>query len=74
MALGFVIVRMVYTLLAHVHGLGLLGALAIWMWGMGAISLTIYKRLAPKVTMGAPAAPMTQPLPPNTTIGGPLPA
>jgi predicted anti-sigma-YlaC factor YlaD/cytoskeletal protein CcmA (bactofilin family) len=74
MALGFVIVRIVYTLMAQVHVLGLLGALAIWMWGMGAISLTIYKRLAPRVAMGAPVAPMTQPLPPNTTIGGPLPA
>lgn len=72
MALGFVIVRIVYTFVAQVHVLGLLAALGIWMWGMGAISLAIYKRLAPKV-MGVPAAPMTQPLPPNTTIG-PLPA
>ncbi len=49
MALGFVIVRIVYTPLAQVHVLGLLAALGIWMWGMGAISLALYQRLQPVI-------------------------
>ena len=71
MALGFVIVRIVYTPLAHLHVVGLLVALGIWMWGMGAISLALYRRFQPVIGPGAPAVP---PMPPNTTVGGPLPA
>ncbi len=74
MALGFVIVRIVYTFMEQVHVLALLGALGIWMWGMGAISLVIYRRLQPTIAPGVPSAPFTPPLPPNTTVGGPLPA
>jgi len=54
--------------------LALLGALGIWMWGMGAISLVIYRRLQPTIAPGVPSAPFAPPLPPNTTVGGPLPA
>jgi cytoskeletal protein CcmA (bactofilin family) len=71
MALGFVLVRIVYTFLAQVHVLGLLGALGIWMWGMGAISLALYKRFQPVIAAGMPSSP---PLPPNTTVGGVQPA
>jgi cytoskeletal protein CcmA (bactofilin family)/predicted anti-sigma-YlaC factor YlaD len=74
MALGFVIVRIVYTPLAQVHVLGLLAALGIWMWGMGAISLALYKRLQPVIAPNVPSAPYTPPMPPNTTVGGALPA
>ncbi len=74
MALGFVIVRIVYTFMQQVHALALLGALAIWMWGMGAISLAIYRRFQPVLAAGAPSAPSVQPRPPNTTVGGVLPA
>ncbi len=74
MALGFVIVRIVYTPLAHVHVVGLLAGLGIWMWGMGAISLALYRRLQPVIAPNVPSAPYTPPMPPNTTVGGPLPA
>jgi cytoskeletal protein CcmA (bactofilin family) len=59
MAMGFVLVRVVYTPLAHVHIIGFLVGLGIWMWGMGAISLALYNRLQPKVSsssMGVPVA------------------
>jgi cytoskeletal protein CcmA (bactofilin family) len=71
MAMGFVLVRIVYTFLAQVHVLALLGALGIWMWGMGAISLALYRRLQPVIAPGMPSPP---PLPPNTTVGGVQPA
>jgi cytoskeletal protein CcmA (bactofilin family) len=75
MALGFVLVRVIYTGLEQVHAIGLLAALAIWMWGMGAISLAIYQRLQPTIAAGAPSGPyMPPPLPPNTTVGGMQPA
>jgi cytoskeletal protein CcmA (bactofilin family) len=74
MALGFVLVRIAYTFLAHVHVLGLLGALGIWMWGMGAVSLALYRRFQPVIAPGSPAGPFTPPLPPNTTVGGVQPA
>ena len=67
MALGFVIVRVVYTPLAQLHVLGPLVGLGIWVWGMGAISLALYRRFDPLIPGGA-AGPMA-PLPPNTTIG-----
>ena len=73
MALGFVIVRIVYTPLARVHVLGFLAGLGILIWGMGAISLALYKRLAPASSPSMPSAP-TSPLPVNTTIGGVQPA
>jgi cytoskeletal protein CcmA (bactofilin family) len=59
MAAGFVIVRIVYTPIAPLHIVGFLVALGIWMWGIGAISLVLYKRLQPKVSsssMGVPVA------------------
>jgi cytoskeletal protein CcmA (bactofilin family) len=60
MAAGFVIVRIVYTPIAPLHVIGFLVALGIWMWGIGAISLALYKRLQPKVSsassMGVPVA------------------
>ena len=70
MALGFVIVRIVYTPLAQVHVVGMLAALGIWMWGMGAISLALYKRLQPVIAPNLPGAPNAPPMPPNTTVGG----
>jgi cytoskeletal protein CcmA (bactofilin family) len=73
MALGFVIVRIVYTGLELSHVVGLLAGLAIWMWGMGSISLAVYRRLPPSVTANV-SGPYTPPLPPNTTVGGIQPA
>jgi cytoskeletal protein CcmA (bactofilin family) len=75
MAMGFVLVRLVYTGLEQVHVIGLLAGLAIWMWGMGAISLALYRRLQPVIAASAPSGPyMPPPLPPNTTVGGIQPA
>jgi cytoskeletal protein CcmA (bactofilin family) len=48
---------------------------AVVLWGMGAISLAIYKRVHPAAaSLLAPAAAVPpSSLPPNTTIGTPLP-
>jgi cytoskeletal protein CcmA (bactofilin family) len=59
MAAGFAMVRIVYTPISPLHVIGALVGLGIWMWGIGAISLALYKRLQPKVTgstMGVPVA------------------
>jgi len=59
MAAGFVIVRIVYTPIAPLHVIGVLVALGIWWWGIGAIALALYRRLQPKVSsssMGVPVA------------------
>jgi cytoskeletal protein CcmA (bactofilin family) len=75
MAMGFVIVRIVYTPLEHVHVLGSLVGLGIVIWGSGAISLALYKRFQPSMAPNLPSAPIAQPpLPPNTTVGGAQPA
>jgi hypothetical protein len=74
MALGFVLVRLIYTGLEQVHVIGLLAGLGILMWGMGAISLALYRRLQPTIAGGAPSGPYAPPLPPNTTVGGIQPA
>ena len=74
MALGFVLVRLIYTGLEQTHVLGLLGALGIWMWGMGAISLALYRKLQPTIAGGVASGPYAPPLPPNTTVGGIQPA
>jgi cytoskeletal protein CcmA (bactofilin family) len=57
MAAGFTLVRIVYTPLAHLHVIGILAGLGIWMWGMGAIALALYGRVQPKVSPSAMAAP-----------------
>ncbi|HEY8714839.1 MAG TPA: hypothetical protein VIM00_05625, partial [Candidatus Acidoferrum sp.] len=48
---------------------------AVILWGMGAISLALYRRFHPTgLAPAAPVAPMAPPpLPPNTTIGTPQP-
>jgi len=74
MALGFVLVRLIYTGLEQVHVIGLLAGLAIWMWGMGSIALAIYRRLQPVVSGSGPSGPYAPPMPPNTTVGGIQPA
>src|SRR5258708_16717150 len=68
MALGFVLVRLIYTGLEQVHVIGLLAGLAIWMWGMGAISLSLYRSFPPTIAGGTESKPFTPPLPPKTTL------
>jgi hypothetical protein len=49
---------------------------AVLLWGMGAISLAIYRHFTPARTATVPVSPAMPPssLPPNTTIGSPQPA
>ncbi len=74
MAMGFVLVRIVYTPLAHLHVIGFLVGLGIWMWGMGAISLALYNRFSPTLSSGAAGSVPPVSLPPYTTVGGIQPA
>ena len=70
MAVGLIIVR-VATVIPVIGGWIKFGAM---LWGLGAISLALYNRFQPTLTSGAPSAPYTPPLPPNTTVGGMQPA
>ncbi|HEX4537045.1 MAG TPA: hypothetical protein VH140_08870 [Candidatus Acidoferrum sp.] len=49
---------------------------AVLLWGMGAISLAIYRHFTPPHTATVPVSPAMPPssMPPNTTIGSPQPA
>ncbi len=69
MAVGLVIVRLCTTI-PHVGGWVKFAAI---LWGIGAISLALYRRFQPVIAPGAPSAPYTPPIPPNTTVGGALP-
>lgn len=70
MAVGFVVLRLC-TMIPHVGPWVKYGAA---FWGIGAISLVVYRRLQPIIAPNVPSAPYTPPMPPNTTVGGPLPA
>jgi cytoskeletal protein CcmA (bactofilin family) len=67
MAVGFVVLRL-FTMIPHVGPWVKYGTA---FWGIGAISLAVYRRLQPVIAPGMPSAP---PLPPNTTVGGVQPA
>ena len=67
MAVGFVVLRLC-TMIPHVGFWVKYGAA---FWGIGAISLAVYRRLQPVIAPGMPSPP---PLPPNTTVGGVQPA
>lgn len=69
MAVGVVIVR-VSTTIPDVGGWVKFVAI---LWGIGAISLALFRRFQPLPATGV-TVPGTQPLPPTTTVGGPLPA
>jgi cytoskeletal protein CcmA (bactofilin family) len=70
MTVGLVILRMCTTI-PHVGGWVKFAAI---LWGIGAISLAVYRRFQPVIAANMPSAPYTPPIPPNTTVGGPLPA
>jgi cytoskeletal protein CcmA (bactofilin family) len=70
MVVGVILVR-VAEMIPHLGGWV---KLAVLLWGMGAISLAIYRRFSPATGPVVPASPATPPLPPNTTIGSPQPA
>jgi len=68
MAVGIVVVRIVTTL----PWVGGWAKLAVLLWGMGAISLALYRRFQPSVAPSIPSVPIGPigtPLPPTTTVG-----
>jgi len=70
MTVGVVIVRLCTTI-PHVGGWVKFAAI---LWGIGAISLAVYRRFQPVIAPNMPSAPYTPPIPSNTTVSGPLPA
>ncbi|MGB2675765.1 MAG: hypothetical protein WAN12_01605 [Candidatus Acidiferrum sp.] len=69
MALGVLLVRLVTS----IPFIGFWASLAVVLWGMGGISLAVYRRLQPVIAPNIPSvptAPLGNPLPPNTTVGG----
>jgi cytoskeletal protein CcmA (bactofilin family) len=67
MALG-VLVVVVVTGLPHLGGWIMFG---IWIWGMGAIALALYRKLQPLIAPNIPSmpsGPIGTPLPPTTTV------
>jgi hypothetical protein len=69
MAVGIAIVRLATTI-PELGGWIKFGTI---LWGVGAISLAIYRRFQPSISAGSPVG-IASPLPPNTTIGGAQPA
>jgi cytoskeletal protein CcmA (bactofilin family) len=66
---GIVVVRV----LTSVPFVGFWVWVIVTLWGMGAISLALYRRLQPALAPNIPSAPpppLASPLPPNTTVGG----
>jgi cytoskeletal protein CcmA (bactofilin family) len=66
---GIAVVRVLTSLPFVGHWAGFI----VGLWGMGAISLALYRRLQPALAPNIPSAPMPplgSPLPPNTTVGG----
>ena len=60
-------------IITSVPVIGFWAGLAVTLWGMGAISLALYRRLQPTIAPNIPPVPvpsMSTPLPPNTTVGG----
>jgi hypothetical protein len=70
MAVGVVIVRL-FTIVPHVGWVFKYGAA---FWGIGAISLVVYRRFQPVIAPSVPSAPYSPAMPPNTTVGGVVPA
>jgi hypothetical protein len=70
MAVGVVIVRLCTT----IPGVGGWVKFVAVLWGIGAISLAVFRRFQPLPVTGVTVPPGAQPLPPNPTVGGPLPA
>jgi len=66
MAIGLIIIRLAGSI-PHFGGWIKFGVI---IWGIGAISLTAYRRLQPTIAPGISSPP----LPPTTTVGGVQPA
>ncbi len=62
----------ILTVVTHIPWVGGWAKLAMLLWGMGAISLGLYRRLQPVMAPNIPSmptSPTTTPLPPTTTVG-----
>jgi cytoskeletal protein CcmA (bactofilin family) len=70
MTVGLVLLRLCTTI-PHIGGWVKLAAI---LWGVGALSLALYRRFQPMMAPSAPPAPYSPPIPPNTTVGGAVPA
>jgi cytoskeletal protein CcmA (bactofilin family) len=70
MTVGLILLRLCTTI-PHIGGWVKLAAI---LWGIGALSLALYRRFQPMIAPSAPPAPYAPPIPPNTTVGGALPA
>jgi len=70
MAVGVVIVRLCTT----IPVIGGWVKLGVIIWGLGAISIALYRRFQPVIAPGVPPGQFAPPLPPNTTVGGVQPA
>jgi hypothetical protein len=71
MVVGVIVIRV----MGMIPFLGFWVRVAVVLWGMGAISLAIYRRFHPAMGASTPVNPVAPtPLPPNTTIGSPQPA
>jgi cytoskeletal protein CcmA (bactofilin family) len=71
MAVGVVLVRLATTI-PHIGGWVKFGVI---LWGVGAISLALYKRFQPASAPSLPSSPIAPPpLPSNTIVGGAQPA
>jgi cytoskeletal protein CcmA (bactofilin family) len=69
MAIGILILRACMA----IPYLGIWVKIGVIIWGVGAISLAVYRRFEPAIAPNIPSAPLTpatMPLPPNTTVGG----
>jgi len=69
MAVGVIAIRVITTL----PWVGFWAGVAVTLWGMGAVSLALYRRLQPVMAPNIPSVPMGPmgtPLPANTTVGG----
>jgi hypothetical protein len=69
MAVGLILMRIVTS----IPFIGGWAKFVVALWGMGAISLTLYRRLQPVIAPNIPSMPSTPvsaPLPPHTTLGG----
>ena len=68
MIVGLLLVRLCF-LIPHI---GIWLKIGVMIWGIGAISLAMYRRMQPVVAAGIP--PMSSPLPPAAPVGGMQPA
>ncbi|MGB2628223.1 MAG: polymer-forming cytoskeletal protein [Candidatus Acidiferrum sp.] len=62
----------ILTVVTHIPWVGGWAKLAMFLWGMGAIALGLYRRLQPMMAPNIPSVPMGPvgtPLPPTTTVG-----